>query len=143
MNGASNNISEANPDTNITKTGSNFLSLVLPNMDELKQVGTHPSDRQGIYHNTDWLNLSKNRKMMVNFVESLSLGSPITHNFIGYDLSEWDPPDADINPFNRLAWSLFPGLGNQPCIGQIYIGSSELKKGDIESQLFEVNENRI
>ena len=124
------------------RTGSNFLSFVLPNMDELKQVGTDPSDRQGIYHNSDWLNLSKNRKMMISFVESLSLGSPITHNFIGYDLSEWDPPDADINPFNRLAWSLFPGLGNQPCIGKVFIGANELKKGDIESQLFEVSKTR-
>ena len=69
---------------------------------------------------------------MENFVENLTIGSPITHNFlVTSSVSEVDIP---VNPFNRLGWSLFPGMGLTPCIKKVLIDGKELKKQDIKTQ---------
>ena len=48
---------------------------------------------------------------MENFVENLTIGSPITHNFlVTSSVSEVDIP---VNPFNRLGCHYFPAW--DPC----------------------------
>jgi len=121
-------------------TESNILRTVLPVNDEFikyNSTGTAQDDPltvTDIYTDQNLISKLSFQVMMENFVENLTIGSPITHNFIvSSSVSEMNIP---VNPFDRLGWTLFPGMGLTPCIRKVLINGTELKKQDIKTQLF-------
>ena len=93
-----------------------------------------PLDVLDIYNDRKLINDTTFQALMESFIEGLSIGSPIAHNFL--TTSEISKEDIPVNPFNRLGWSLFPGMGVTPCIKSVKINNKELQKQDIKTQLF-------
>jgi len=122
------------------ETGSLILRTVLPVNDELikyNSTGTAQDDPltvTDIYTDQNLIGKLSFQVTMENFVENLTIGSPITHNFLV--TSPVSDVNIPVNPFNRLGWSLFPGMGLTPCIKKVLIDGKELKKQDIKTQLF-------
>ena len=111
-------------------SGTDTLFTVLPVNDEVIQYG----ETIDIYKDEKSLNKPSFQMTMENFVENLTVGSPILHNFLTTaPVSEFDIP---VNPFDRLSWSVFPGVGVTPVIKKVKIGGKDIEKQDIKTQLF-------
>ena len=122
------------------QSGSLILRTVLPVNDELIKYNSSGSAQDDpltvtdVYTDQNLIGKLSFQVMMENFVEDLTIGAPITHNFLVTPSSS--DIDIPVNPFDRLAWSLYPGMGSAPCIRKVLINGKELKKTDIKTQLF-------
>ncbi|MGB0417922.1 MAG: hypothetical protein ACPGCR_04035, partial [Acholeplasmataceae bacterium] len=102
------------------QSGSLILRTVLPVNDELikyNSLGSAQDDPltvTDVYTDQNLIGKLSFQVMMENFVEDLTIGAPITHNFLVTPSSS--DIDIPVNPFDRLAWSLYPGMGSAPCI---------------------------
>ena len=126
-----------NPDVPNTSPGVKFIATINSGDVKLQNVLPFSSSEKlnnSIYENTSTINKPAFQLMMENFVESLTVGTPIVHNFfVSSSLSETEIP---VNPWKRLAWTAFPGMGVMPCIKSVKIDGKEIKKQDIKTQLF-------
>ena len=80
---------------------------------------------------------------MVKFVQSLSIGQPINHEFINpplYSENNLEPENDDDVGFMRGLWDLLPGQGYTPVIKGITIDGKDVDPVKIEEQLFRKKE---
>jgi hypothetical protein len=91
-----------------------------------------------IYDSKKLANDFKFRSKMIKFVEGLSIGQPIMHEFINAGIEAgMEPPSVENDfPFKRGLWHLFPGQGFTPVIKSIKISGDDPKRATLEDQLF-------
>ena len=122
------------------ESDNNILRTVLPLNDEIIKynnqgsISDDPISIINAYTDVELINKVSFQVLMENFVETLSIGAPLSHNF--FTTSSGSETDIPLDPFDRLAWSVWPGLGLTPCIKSVKIGGQEIKKQDIKTQLF-------
>ena len=126
-----------NPDVPTTSPAIKFIATM--NSGDVKLSNVLPftaNDKldNSVYEDTAVINKPAFQLMMENFVEGLTVGAPIQHNFFVSSLeSESEIP---VDPWKRLSWSAFPGMGVMPCIKSVKIDGKDIKKQDIKTQLF-------